>query len=287
MSMPTIMTHGLAMPKLGLGTWKLAGEACVESVGRALTLGYRHIDTAEMYGNEAEIGAAIRASGIPRSEIFLTTKVWHDNLAPDALRHAFNVSLRKLDTGYVDLYMIHWPSYAMNLEAALTTMGHLRQEGRVRHLGVSNFPVALLHQAVEMIGAPIACNQVEYHALLSQKPLLDYARAHDVAITAYCPLAQGRLSEHPTLVAIAAKHKASPAQVALAWLLEQENVAAIPKAGRESSQRANLDALSIKLDDSDRAAIAALPKNQRFVDPGFAPLWDASGISVSRTRSSR
>ncbi|HEX7391119.1 MAG TPA: aldo/keto reductase [Acidiphilium sp.] len=270
----TIGAHGLAMPRLGLGTWKMDGRECQTAIAQALDLGYRHIDTAEMYGNEAEVGAGIGASGLPRDEIFLTTKVWHENLAPDAIRRSIESSLVKLRTGYVDLYLIHWPSASMDLPAVMETMENLKCEGLIRHFGVANFTVALLHQAVEVIGADIACNQIEYHVLLNQSAVLDYARRHDIAVTAYCPLAQGRLRDYQGLIGIAAKHGVTPAQIALKWLLDQDGVAAIPKAARLESQKANLAVLDIVLDDEDRAIIAALPKSHRFVDPSFAPLWD-------------
>ncbi|MDD2876696.1 MAG: aldo/keto reductase [Acidiphilium sp.] len=270
----TIGSHGMAMPKLGLGTWKMLGAECEASVARAITLGYRHIDTAAMYDNEDAVGAGIAASGLPRGDIFLTTKVWHENLAPDAMRRSIETSLGKLKTGYVDLFLIHWPSPSMNLKAALETMANLKAEGLIRNAGVANFTVPLLRQAVETIGADIACNQIEYHLLLDQSLVLDYARSQGIAIIAYCPLAQGRLADYSDLAGIAAKHGVTTAQVALKYLLDQEGVAAIPKAAREESQRANLAALAIPLDDEDRAVIAALPKNHRFINPSFAPEWD-------------
>lgn len=272
--MKILTTRHLAMPQLGLGTWRLRGEECARSVARAIGLGYRHIDTATMYENEAAVGEGIRASGLRREEIFLTSKVWYENLAPDALRRSFEASRAALDTPYLDLFLIHWPAPGMDLAAALNAMMRLQREGLVKAIGVSNFTVALMREAIEKIGAPIACNQVEYHVLRDQAAVLGYARAHDVVVTAYCPLAQGRLADFALLAEIAHKHAATPAQIALAWLLEQDNVAAIPKAGREESQRANLAALDIRLDDADRAAIASLPKDQRFVDPGWAPAWD-------------
>ncbi len=272
--MQTITAQGLAMPKLGLGTWRLKGEECRAAVAAALERGYRHLDTAQMYGNEDAVGAALAGSALPRDQIHVTTKVWWENLAPDALRRSLENSLAALRTDHVDLFLIHWPAPGMDLPAALETMMRLRAEGRTRAIGVSNFPVALLRRAVEEIGAPIACNQVEYHVLLDQSAVLAYGRAHGIAVTAYCPLAQGRLAEHPALAEIAGKHGASPAQIALKWLLDQDGVAAIPKAARAESQLANLDALRIVLDDADRAAIAALPKNQRCVNPGWAPEWD-------------
>ena len=270
----SIQTQGIALPKLGLGTWRLAGGAGQASIESALALGYRHIDTAEMYGNEAEVGAALAASGIRRGEIHVTTKCWPDHLAPDALNRAFDASMKKLRLDAVDLYLIHWPSRKMDLAATLAAMLKLKDAGRIRAIGVANFNIALLRKAVEEIGAPIACNQVEYHALLNQAKLLGYMRAQGIPMVAYTPLAKGRLAESPLLHRIAAKHNASAVQVGLKWLLDQDMVCAIPKAARRESQQANLDALKLKLDDADRAAIAGLPKNERMVISGNAPDWD-------------
>ena len=271
-----ITEHGLKMPKLGLGTWRMKGAECTQAVEGALSRGYRHIDTAEMYGNEDAVGDALANTSVARADIHLTTKVWWENLAPDAMKRAMDKSLTQLRTPYVDLFLIHWPSPTMDLAAALGQMIAFKEQGLARNIGVSNFPVALLKRAVEEIGAPIAVNQVEYHVLLDQKKLVAYARSKGVAITAYCPLAQGRLADHPSLTAIAVKHGVSTAQVALKWLLDQDGVAAIPKAARAESQQANLDAQKLTLDDADRAAIARLPKDQRFVNPGFAPAWDVA-----------
>jgi 2,5-diketo-D-gluconate reductase B len=275
--MDLITTRGLRMPKLGLGTFRLKGDECREAVERALSLGYRHVDTAEMYGNETEVGAAIAGARLPRDDIHLTTKVWWEHLTPDGIRAALDTSLTKLQTDHVDLYMIHWPTPTMDLPAALATLVQLQEEGLVRSIGVCNFPVALLKQAVEEIGAPVAVNQIEYHVLLGQSAVVDYARAHDVAVTAYCPIAQGKLAGHEELGVIARKHGATAAQVALKWLVDQDGVAAIPKAARRESQVANLEAMKLELDDADRAAIAQLPKTQRMVNPGFAPVWDKVG----------
>jgi 2,5-diketo-D-gluconate reductase B len=275
-SIPTITTQGVVMPKLGLGTFRLTGDDCARAVESALAKGYRHIDTAEMYGNEAGVGAGIAASGLPREKLFVTTKVWHDHLAPDAIRAALAASLDKLRLAYVDLYLIHWPAAGMNLGAALDTLQQLRADGLIKALGVANFTVPLLRQAVEEIKAPVACNQIEYHVLLGQPKVKPYLDSKGIPLVAYAPLAQGRLADQPELAAVARKHGVTPAQVALKWLLDQNGVAAIPKAGRAESQQANLDALKVTLDDDDRRVIAALPKDQRFVNPGFAPAWDAA-----------
>jgi 2,5-diketo-D-gluconate reductase B len=272
--MEYLKTQGISLPRLGLGTFRLQGDACRLAVEGAIGLGYRHIDTAEMYGNEEAIGDAIAASGIAREDLHVTTKVWNENLAPDAIRRAFAASLKKLGLDHVDLYLVHWPAKNMNLPAMFETLMKLKEEGFTRAIGVANFNIALLKTVVEEIKAPIACNQVEYHVMLDQTPLRQYLAAKGIPLVAYCPLAQGRAASDPTLMAIGRKHGASAAQVALKWLLDQDGVAAIPKASRAESQRANLDAQNIGLDDEDMKAIAALPKDRRCVNPGFAPAWD-------------
>jgi 2,5-diketo-D-gluconate reductase B len=272
--MENLETQGISMPKLGLGTFRMQGDACRAAVESALSLGYRHIDTAEMYSNEEPIGAAIAASGVPRNELHVTTKVWHENLAPDAIRRAFDASLNKLRLDHVDLYLVHWPSKAANWPAVFETLMKLKEEGRTRAIGVANFNTALLKIAVEEIRVPIACNQIEYHVMLDQSKVINYLAAKSIPLVAYCPLAQGRISDDPVLSEIGRKHNATAAQIALKWLLDQPGVAAIPKASRPLSQQANLDALKVMLDNDDRRKIAALPKDGRCVNPGFAPVWD-------------
>ena len=272
--MDNLQTQGISLPRLGLGTFRMQGDACRTAVESALALGYRHIDTAEMYGNEEPIGDGIAASKVARKDLHVTTKVWHENLAPDAIRRAFDASLKKLKLDHVDLYLVHWPSRDMKLPAVFETLMQLKQEGRTRAIGVANFTTALLKTVVEDIGAPIACNQIEYHAMLDQTPVRKYLAAKSIPLVAYCPLAQGRFATDETLAKIGRKHEATAAQVALKWLLDQDGVAAIPKASRGESQKANLDALKLKLDDDDRKAIAALRKDMRCVNPGFAPAWD-------------
>jgi 2,5-diketo-D-gluconate reductase B len=243
-------------------------------VESALALGYRHLDTAEMYANEEAIGAAIAASKVARGDLHITTKVWNENLAPDAIRKAFDASLKKLRVDHIDLYLVHWPARNMNLPAIFETLMKLKEEGRTRAIGVANFNIALLKTVVEEIKAPIACDQVEYHVMLDQTPLRKYLAAKSIPLVAYCPLAQGRVASDAALAKIGKKHNATAAQVALKWLLDQDGVAAIPKASRAESQQANLDALKVTLDDEDRKVIAALPKDRRCVNPGFAPAWD-------------
>lgn len=269
--MHMIETAHLEMPKLGFGTWALKGADCARAVAEAIGLGYRHIDTAEMYDNEEPVGQGIRDGGVPRESLFVTTKVWWTNLAnPEA---ALAASLNRLRLDYVDLFLIHWPNQAIPLAPTLAAMEVLKEDGRVRAIGVANFPAALLREAVAT-GAPIACNQVEYHVMLSQEPVLRVARTHDIAVTAYSPLGKGGLADDAALAAIGKRHGVTGAQIALAWLLEQDRVAAIPKSGRVENMRANLAALDIRLTDQDRAEIAALPKSRRFVNPSWAPAWD-------------
>src|SRR3954452_18526809 len=272
--MDRLQAGDISLPRLGLGTFRMQGDGCRVAVESALALGYRHIDTAEMYGNEEAIGTAIAASGGARGELHVTTKVWNENLAPDAIRKALDSSLKKLRLDQVDLYLVHWPARGMNLPAMFETLMKLKEEGRTRAIGVANFNIALLKTVVEEIKAPIACNQVEYHVMLDQTPLRKYLTAKSIPLVAYCPLAQGRVATDEVLARIGRKHDASAAQVALKWLLDQDGVAAIPKASRAESQQANLDALKLNLDDADRSVIAALPKDRRCVNPGFGPDWD-------------
>ena len=267
--------QGLNMPKLGLGTWPMLADECTRAVEQALALGYRHIDTAAGYNNEDAVGQAVANSPTPREQIHITTKVWWDQLQPDAMRHSMNRSLKALRSDYVDLFMIHWPSTDWDLPRTIETLVALKEQGLARNIGVANFPLPLLRKVIEELGAPLSAIQVEYHVLLGQNALLDYARQHDMALTAYTPLARNKVSDIPAIQQIAAKHGALPTQVALKWLLDQSNVAAIPKASTEANQLANLAAFTINLDDQDRALIASLSKRQRQVSPDFAPVWDA------------
>ena len=266
---------GLDLPAIGLGTWPMTGSECTQAVRQALDVGYRHIDTATAYENEAAVGQALRDSDVPREQIHLTTKVWWDRLEPNAMRQSLEDSLRALGTEQVDLFHIHWPGKDWDLARSIETLVALRDEGKARSIGVANFPLGLLRQVIETLGAPLSAIQVEYHVLLDQQPLLDYARRHDLLLTAYTPLARGQAAQQPVIQSIARKHGVLPSQVALKWLLDQDGVAAIPKASSRENQLANLAALTVQLDDEDRAGIAGLPKDQRGVSPPFAPDWDS------------
>ena len=270
-----VNAQGLNMPKLGLGTWPMLGEACTRAVEQALALGYRHIDTAAAYNNEDAVGQALVNSHTPREQIHVTSKVWWDQLQPDAMRYSMDRSLKALHSDYIDLFMIHWPSSDWDLPRTIETLVSFKEQGLARNIGVANFPLPLLRKVVEELGAPLSAIQVEYHVLLGQNALLDYARRHDLALTAYSPLARNKVSDIPVIQQIAVKHGVLPTQVALKWLLDQPNVAAIPKASSEANQLANLAAFTVNLDDQDRALIAGLSKRERQVSPDFAPVWDA------------
>ena len=261
------------MPLLGFGTWQLTGRDCEVGVRDALELGYRHIDTARMYGNEAEVGQGLHDSGLNRDEVFVTTKLWYSDLSAIGVHDHVERSLRALRTEYVDLLLIHWPSQRVPLAETLGAMIEARDAGRAKHLGVANFPTALLREALEH--APLICDQVEYHPYLGQPALLALARERDLMLTAYSPLAQGAVLRDPVVTQIAEEHRKSPGQVVLRWLLDQPNVAAIPKASSHEHRAANLDVFDFELSDEERGAIAGLERGGRTIDPSFGPVWDA------------
>jgi len=271
-SMRALEIQGTTVPKLGFGTWQIEGPEAEEAVRDALEIGYRHIDTARAYDNEEEVGRGLAAAGVERSEIFLTTKIWREEYEPPTLRAAAEDSLAKLGTDYLDLLLLHWPNEDVDLDATLGALVQLRDERLIRHLGVSNFPSALLREALDV--APIFADQVEFHPFLSTPPLLELAVEKDFMLTAYSPLATGKVLEDDTLIEIAEAHGKKPGQVALRWLLDQPNVAAIPKASSHERRLENFDVFDFDLTDEQRSRIDALPKDRREIDPGFAPDWD-------------
>jgi 2,5-diketo-D-gluconate reductase B len=260
------------IPKLGFGTWRLSGRECSDGVADALGAGYRHVDTARMYGNEEEVGQGLRSSAVDRSEVFLVTKVWPDDLEPDRVRASLEHSLRALGTDYIDLFMIHWPNPRVPLAATLEAMTELRNEGKTSEIGVSNFTSVQFSEALDL--APVIVNQVEYHVHLDQSAVLEVCRERDVELTAYRPLGKGEVLDDPTISEIAAAHEATPAQVAVAWLIGQEGVSAVPKASTPERRRENLAALRLELNADERAAIDALPKDRRAVETQWSPEWD-------------
>lgn len=266
--------QGIDVPEIGLGTYKLHDRECNKIVRTALEIGYRHIDTAQMYKNEREVGEAIKVSNVSREEIFLTTKIWHTNLDSDDVLQSTEGSLRNLDTPYVDLLLIHWPNEQYDLRKTIESMLVLRDQGKAVNIGVSNFPLSLLKKVNDEIRAPIFCNQVEYHPFLDQLDLLDYAIEKDILITAYSPLAKGKVAKNKDLIEIGEKYGKSPAQIALRWLIEQENVAAIPKASSREHLESNFDIFDFYLEDEDFERIDNLEQSRRFVNPSFSPKWD-------------
>ena len=248
--------RGEEVPALGLGTWRLSDGACKRAVETALSLGYRHLDTAQMYRNESEVGAGLRNSGVDRSEVFLTTKVWSSDFTRDKLIPATRESLRKLGTEYVDLLLMHWPSRSVPLEETLGAMVELKEEGGVRHIGVSNFPPAMVEEAAGI--TEIFCNQVEYNPYKPQAELHEQAQALDYLLTAYSPVAKGAVADDPTLREIGSSRRKSPMQVALRWLVQQEKVAAIPKATSEEHLRANLDVFDFELSEEEMDRVSSL-----------------------------
>jgi 2,5-diketo-D-gluconate reductase B len=272
-SMRALEIQGTTVPKLGFGTWQIEGPECQEAVEDALAIGYRHIDTARAYGNEREVGRGLTAAGVPRQEFFLTTKIQREEYAPDDLRRAAEDSLRNLQVDCLDLLLLHWPNPDFPLEETLGALVALRDDGLILHLGVSNFPVGMLQQALEV--APVFADQVEFHPFLGQDALVDLASEKDFMVTAYSPLARGRVPRDPTLREIGQAHGKTAGQIALRWLLDKPQVCAIPKASSHERRLENFEVFDFDLNDDEQAEIEALPKDGRVIDPGFGPDWDA------------
>jgi 2,5-diketo-D-gluconate reductase B len=264
--------QGTTMPRLGFGTWLVTGRDATEGVRDALEIGYRQIDTARAYENEAEVGEGIAASGVDRGDIWLTTKIWRADHEPAKLKRAAEDSLRKLRTDYVDLLLLHWPNAEVPIEQSLQAMRELQEEEKIRHLGVSNFPAGMLSRALDIL--PLFADQVEYHPFLSQDAVLELARQHDLTLTAYSPLAHGKVVGHPELTAIGEQYGKTAGQVALRWLLDQPNVTTAPKASSHDRRVENFEVFDFTLSDADRERIAALPKDVRTANPSWAPDWN-------------
>lgn len=244
------------VPSIGLGTWRLSGDTCAEAVESALSLGYRHLDTAQMYGNEVEVGRGMSDSGVDREEIFLVTKLSTGNFTQDKVLSSARDSLKKLGTDYVDLLLMHWPNPSVPLEETLGAMVELQEEGSVKRIGVSNFSPSLVEEATEH--AEIFCNQVEYHPRNPQDDLLEQARDLDYLLTAYSPVAKGRILGDTTLEEIGEAYSKTPAQIALRWIVQQEKVCAIPKAQGREHQEGNLDIFDFELSEEEMERISGL-----------------------------
>jgi diketogulonate reductase-like aldo/keto reductase len=253
------LASGYTMPLLGLGTWMLRGEECKRAVKKAIELGYTHIDTAWMYGNQREIGDAIRENGTERSKLFITSKIWHDHLKYDAVLDQCEECLEQLRTDYLDLLLIHWPSAAVPLEETLAAFKKIYDQGKAKSLGVSNFNIALVERAREVSSVPISVNQVRYHVRYNPEELLEHCRKHQIALTAYSPLGRGEILHDPTLKAIAEKHGKTPAQVALIWLI-QKGICVIPKASSEAHLRQNMSLFDWELTRQEMQQINGLSR---------------------------
>lgn len=269
--------QGQRLPALGFGTWHLRGADCVAAVRHALDVGYRHIDTAARYENEAEIGQAIRDSGIDRSEIFLSTKLRYPDLDPAQIEARTRESLARLGVDQVDLLMPHWPPGDHPVADVMRAFGRMRDMGLARHIGTSNFPTSLLTVALEVLDGAVLANQVEYHPYLRQGKLLSMQRPKDIALTAAVPLARGRINDDPVIAGIAEAHGKTPGQVTLRWLIQQDNVIAIPKSGVHARITSNFDIFDFALSSDEMDRIFAGQGNTRLVDLAWAPVWDEAG----------
>jgi diketogulonate reductase-like aldo/keto reductase len=270
----TVQARGAAIPALGLGTWQLRGDDCSAAVKTALEAGYRHIDTAAMYGNEEAVGAGLKASGVGRDEVFVTTKVWYEDLAPADLRRSAEASLKRLGLAQVDLLLIHWPNARIPLAGSVRALCGVKRAGLARHVGGANFTVRLLDEAVAAADEPIAANQCEYHPYLDQRAVLSACRRHGVAFISYCPLGKAQVLGEPAIQAIATAHGRTPAQIVLRWHLQQ-GVAAIPKSGNARRIAENFAVFDFELAEDEMARIAGLARSGgRMVAPSWSPAWD-------------
>ena len=274
-SIPDIRAGDVTMPAIGLGTWQLENGSAQPLVEKALELGYRHIDTAQIYGNEQDVGAALAATGVPRGEIFVTTKVWVDHFAQGDLQRSVEVSLKKLRVPQVDLLLLHWPKPKPALGETMAALNDVRDRGLTSAIGLSNFPSVLMAQAQAASEAPIATNQVEYHPYLSQKTLIAKAKAMGSSITAWSPLAQGQVAEDPVLIDIGQAHGKTPGQVTLRWQVQQ-GVITIPRTKTPARLAENFDIFDFALSDAEMARIFALARPDgrlgKWLDKAFA--WD-------------
>lgn len=272
--MKQIKIKGATVPALGFGTFQLDNDTAYKMVRAALEAGYRHIDTAQIYNNEEGVGRAIEDSGIPREEIFLTTKVWYEKLDKQQFMPSVEESLRKLKTKQVDLLLIHWPNPEVPVEEYIGELVKAQEKGYTKYIGVSNHTTALLDKVLAT-GADIITNQVEYHPFINQDTLNNYLGKNDITLTAYSPIAQGKVMGNDTLKSIGEKYGKNEAQVALRWMIQQDGVLAIPRSSKEAHMKANLNIFDFELTPEEMQKITALKQNDgRIVNPPFAPDWD-------------
>jgi diketogulonate reductase-like aldo/keto reductase len=264
---------GARIPLVGLGTWTLRGRDCVRLVEQAIAAGYRHVDTAQMYDNEAEVGEGVRNSG-QRDRVFVTTKVQPENLRAKDVERSVKESLSRMKLPFVDLVLIHWPNPRIALAETIGALNKIKRDGLTRHIGVSNFTVALLDEAIKLSGAPIVCNQFECHPFLDQSTLIAACRRHKVAVVAYSPVARGRADGAELLERIAKVHRKSAAQISLRWLVQQ-GIVVIPRTSKVERLKENIDLFDFELSDAEMNSIAGLGKSRsRIVDWAYSPKWD-------------
>ncbi len=274
-----VETGGAAIPKLGFGTFRLERDDACDAVAHAIRTGYRSVDTAQIYRNEAEVGAGVarglREAGLNREDVFLTTKVWMEQVGRGKLGPSVEASLDRLKTDYVDLLLLHWPVPEVPLQEQIEALNAVRRRGLTRHIGVSNYTTQLLGEAAAVSEAPLATNQVEYHPFLDQTPVLAACRERGMALTAYSPIAQGQVFSSPVLREIASARQLDPARVALKWLIQQDGVVAIPRSSKAEHISNNFDLGDAPLSDEDMKRIDALRSDSgRLIDPSWAPPWD-------------
>jgi 2,5-diketo-D-gluconate reductase B len=269
-----VEANGARIPAIGLGTWDLRGRACARIVEQALRLGYRHIDTAQMYENEREVGEGLRASAVKRDQIFLTTKIWPTHFAPHDLERSAKESLVRLRLTEVDLLLLHWPNPRVPLVETLGALARVKQQGLARHIGVSNFTVALIDEAVASCPETLVCDQVEYHPYLDQAKVKEACARHGMAIVAYSPIARGRIKGDHTLQRIGERHRKTAAQICLRWLVQQ-GVAAIPRTSQLQRLSENIEIFDFDLSEEDMQEISAMGSAAgRLMDYSLAPKWD-------------
>jgi len=272
--MDAIESHGARIPILGFGTMTLKEDACIQLVEAALRLGYRHLDTAQMYGNEQEVGSGMRGSGLKREDIFLTTKVWFTRLADGDFERSVDESLKRLAMPWVDLLMIHWPNAQVPLSQSIASLCKMKKAGLAKHIGVANFNVAMIEEAVKLASEPLAVLQIETHPYLDQNKVIAAARRHGMAVVGYCPLARGKAPTEPTLQRIGKAHGKTPAQVALRFL-EQQRIIPIPRTSKRERLGENLGSLDFALSEAEMAEIMKLKRPvSRIVSPAQSPVWD-------------
>lgn len=274
-----IRTAGQAnIPVLGLGTWQSTGQDCIDVVSQALKMGYEHIDTAQAYDNEVEVGQGIKQSGVARDKFFLTTKIFPDDLKfqPEKLHAAAKRSLENLDTDYVDLLLLHWPDDRVPLSETIPALCELQKQGLTRHIGVSNFNIANLIEAKTYADVPIVVNQVEFHPFIKQNTLQTFLNNHHILLEAYSPLARGDVFDDETIKEIADKHGVTPAQISLAWILSDKNRVAIPKTSNPDHLQGNLDAMNVQLTTEELEKIGSLARSdgRKIKHPDYSPEWD-------------